>query len=77
MTTANPPAPSGAGSFFLFRPAASDAAAATRTGRISTWPFRVVRETGGHGDSNEGMTSAFRRRASSARRPSSWWPPET
>jgi len=75
MTTASPPAPTAQALFFsrLRRLQPSR----TRTGRISTWPFKVARDKG-HDDGRNGTADI---RAQAARviqtTAESWWPPGT
>lgn len=75
MTTASPPAPTAQVLFFsgLHRLQPSR----TRTGRISTWPFKVARDRGHDDDRND----ADDIRAQAARvihtTAESWWPPES
>ncbi|MGJ7528529.1 hypothetical protein [Variovorax sp. GB1P17] len=49
MTTASPPAPSAQ---LLFFSRLQQLQSRSRTGRISTWPFKVAREKG-HGDDDD------------------------
>ncbi|WP_369661842.1 hypothetical protein [Variovorax sp. V15] len=67
MTTASPPAPTAQVLFFsrLQRLQPSR----TRTGRISTWPFKV-----GHNSTNDIRAQAARVIRTTAE---SWWPPES
>ena len=75
MTPANPPAPS-AQVLFFSSARRHPMQPRQRAGRISTWPFRVVREHG-HGDSNE--RDDVRVQAARVIRTTAehWWPPET
>lgn len=74
MTTANPPAPS-AQVLFFSSARRHPMQPRQRAGRISTWPFRVVREHG-HGDSSE--SDDVRVQAARVIRTTAehWWPPE-
>ncbi|WP_240651543.1 MULTISPECIES: hypothetical protein, partial [unclassified Variovorax] len=75
MTTASPPAPSAQVLFFsrLHRLQPTR----TRTGRISTWPFKVARDRS-HDEGREGKDDI---RAQAARvirtTAESWWPPKS
>jgi hypothetical protein len=83
MTTANPPAPS-AQVLFFSSARRHPMQPRQRAGRISTWPFRVVREHG-HGDGNESSNENSNERddvrvqAARVIRTTAehWWPPET
>jgi hypothetical protein len=74
MTTANPPAPSA--QVLFFSPRLHPMQPRQRAGRISTWPFRVVRDHG-HGDSNE--RDDIRVQAARVIRTTAehWWPAES
>ena len=75
MTTASPPAPTAQVLFFsrLQRLQPS----LTRTGRVSTWPFKVARDRGRDDDGRNG-TDDIRAQAARVIRTTaeSWWPPE-
>ena len=77
MTTANPPAPSAQVLFFSSSSPVRrhPMQPRQRAGRLSTWPFRVVREHG-HGDSSE--SDDVRVQAARVIRTTAehWWPPE-
>lgn len=78
MTTANPPAPSAQVLFFSSRlHPLHPLLPRQRTGRLSTWPFRVAREQG-HGD-NGNEKNDVRAQAARVIRTTAehWWPSET
>jgi hypothetical protein len=73
MTTASPPAPSAQ---VLFFSRLQQLQSRSRTGRISTWPFKVAREKGyGNEDSHE--KDDVRVQAARVIRTTAehWWPP--
>ncbi|MGJ7611086.1 MULTISPECIES: hypothetical protein [unclassified Variovorax] len=72
MTTANPPASAPAPALFFSR--LQQLQTRSRTGRLSTWPFKVAREPG-PGDLHE--TDDVRVQAARVIRTTaeSWWPP--
>ncbi|MGF6345923.1 hypothetical protein [Variovorax sp. W2I14] len=78
MTTANPPAPSAQVLFFSSSLARRHPMQPRqRAGRISTWPFRVVREQG-LGDSSNEMDDVRVQAARVIRTTAEhWWPPES
>ncbi|QSI30388.1 hypothetical protein GNX71_12640 [Variovorax sp. RKNM96] len=78
MTTANPPAPSAQVLFFSPSPSRRHPMQPRqRAGRISTWPFRVVREHG-HGDDSNEMDDIRVQAARVIRTTAEhWWPSET
>lgn len=75
MTTASPPAPSAQVLFFSRLPRLQPPR--PRTGRISTWPFKVARDRS-HDEGREGKDDI---RAQAARvirtTAESWWPPKS
>lgn len=73
MTPANPPAPSAQ---ILFFSRLHPLQPRQRSGRISTWPFKVARERS-HGDGNE--RDDVRVQAARVIRTTAehWWPSET
>ncbi|WP_295978821.1 hypothetical protein [uncultured Variovorax sp.] len=74
MTTASPPVPSAQVLFFsrLHRLQPS----LPRTGRLSTWPFKVARDKGQ--DDQRSSTDDIRAQAARVIRTTAenWWPPE-
>jgi hypothetical protein len=78
MTTANPPAPS-AQVLFFSSARRHPMQPRQRAGRISTWPFRVVREHGDHGRQNSNERDDVRVQAARVIRTTAehWWPSET
>ena len=79
MTTANPPAPSAQVLFFSSSSPARrhPMQPRQRAGRISTWPFRVVREHG-HGDDSNEMDDVRVQAARVIRTTAEhWWPSES
>jgi len=72
MTTANPPA-AAARILFFSRPAQTQPAPRLRaTGRLSTWPFRVLRHNE-QGDPHDIKAQAARVLRTTAQQ---WWPKE-
>jgi hypothetical protein len=75
MTTANPPAPSA--QVLFLSPRLHPMQPRQRAGRISTWPFRVVRDHG-HGDSSNEMDDIRVQAARVIRTTAEhWWPSES
>ncbi|PLC01723.1 hypothetical protein CY658_29750 [Variovorax sp. RO1] len=74
MTTANPPAPSAQVLFFSSRqhPLQSRSHTTGKTGRLSTWPFKVTRDKGA-ADGLDIRAQAARVLQTTA---AHWWPPE-
>lgn len=76
MTTASPPAPTAQVLFFSRLHRLQPSRTSTRTGRLSTWPFKVARDKD-HGDGRD--SDDIRAQAARVIRTTaeSWWPPES
>lgn len=71
MTTANPPASAPAQALFFSR--LQQLQTRSRTGRLSTWPFKVTRETG-PGDLHERDDVRVQAARVIRTTAESWWP---